>query len=122
MTERSTDDVDLDLTSDSFNQDVMMGEAKGLLKTLPLEMIRHRMEEQTLLSQSVADGGPGSTQEAFINLMDYCKIGVRALSKQIGVKRTHLQRMLNGEMDMPMEVTDAMIGVFSKIKPDLKFE
>jgi DNA-binding phage protein len=94
-------------------------EANTKLSQVSKQMVSDKMEEAKLMQASIADGGPSSINEALSNLISYCGLTVRSLSKKANISRTKLQRMVDGRLTISPEDNDKMEQVFRSIKPNL---
>jgi hypothetical protein len=92
---------------------------QAMLPELQSSMLSGKMKERQILAESVAAGGPSSVQEAILNMMDVCKIGVRQLAYLVNVKRNKLQKMIDGRINIPPEVISSLYDVFKSRRPDL---
>lgn len=111
---------DLNNLSDAAPVDEkMLKEVKNELKDLTKNIMVGKMEESKILQESIAEGGPGSPNEAIFNLMEYTNTGIRFLAQKTGQKRKILLRMLNGEIPLPPEVMSSIYDVFKQKNPEL---
>lgn len=94
-------------------------EVKTGLSQLGKDIILNKKAEATVLQESMADGGPGSVNEAIINLMHSCNVGIRFLAQKTGIKRKRLLMMIEGHIEMPPEVLGKITDVFRTRQPSL---
>lgn len=94
-------------------------EIEQTLEKLQKETLSGKLQEHQILAQSQLNGGPSSPQEAIINMMDYCGIGIRYLSKVTNVPRKKLLSMIEGRIDMPAEIVVKITEVFERKAPHL---
>lgn len=97
----------------------LVNEAQTKLSQLSQDMVSNKMAEAKLFQDSMADGGPSSTLEAVLCMMDYTKIGVRQLAAKTGMRRKHLQQILRGEVQLDASVLSKLEVVFRQLKPSL---
>lgn len=67
------------------------------------EVISSKVKEQSILAQSMMNGGPSSVQMAIKVKLDQHKIGMRELAVRTGIKRKRLVGMIEGTIAMPPE-------------------
>lgn len=89
------------------------------LEQLQKDTLAGKLKEHQILAQSQLNGGPASPQEAIINMMDYCGIGIRTLSKATNVPRKRLSSMIEGRIDIPAEIVVKITEVFERKAPHL---
>jgi hypothetical protein len=87
---------------------------------LAQELAAYQMQLQTVFSQSVKDGGPGSVIELIHMQMKEQKIGIRELASLTGTKRVKLQRMLDGTLDFSIDVLKKLLDVLMPEGADQK--
>ncbi len=95
------------------------GEVKESLNQLGPVMIGQRIQQDQLLMQSAAAGGPTSVAEAMNILLKRAGIGVRHLARDINVSRKPLQQMLNGEREMSADIISKIYDQIEKVKPGM---
>ena len=83
------------------------------------DIIQSRLARQAILEESARNGGPNNERDAILTLMDYCKVGIRAVAYHANIKRTKLKAMLNGTIDMDIEVVNVIHDLCKAKKPDL---
>ena len=89
------------------------------LEKLQQDTLTGKLKEHQILAQSQLNGGPSSPQEAIINMMDYCGVGIRTLSKVTNIPRKRLLSMIEGRIDIPAEVVVKIVEVFERKAPHL---
>lgn len=101
------------------NQGNLEKEINDILPELTRGSMALRFQEALILEESVKNGGPGSSQDAIINLMDYCKIGIRQMALKVNIPRRRLKDMLEGRRELTVEAVSAMHKVFKEKNPEL---
>lgn len=108
-----------DIPPDAPVDEDLVKDVEKTLNTLQTDMTAGKMQEMLMFQQSVAEGGPGSVADAVWNMMQTCKVGIRALARDTGIKRTKLVNMLEGRTAMPAEAISKIHDFFAKRRPDL---
>lgn len=103
----------------SSSADILPEDIQKELAPLSSVMMANKVQEQTILAQSIAEGGPASTHDALLFLLDQAKIGIRELSAKVGLKRTELKKMVEGEKEMPHDVFSGIYEAIRSKRPDL---
>jgi len=110
---------DIHIPENTPIDEAFVEEANQKLSQLSKDMVSNKMAEAKLLQESMADGGPGSMNEALSVLIKHCGLTVRSLAVRAGISRKKIQRMIDGEVGISLEDNDKMEQVFRSIKPDL---
>lgn len=106
-------------TSDINVEPSKIADFEHITSGMQMAMLGSRLLMESTINDSVAHGGPSSTNEALINLMQYCGISTRTMAQRINISRTKLKDMLDGKRDIPPIVLEKMDDIFKSIKPDL---
>lgn len=119
MSIKDSNQAPLPFTQEDTEEQSLVSDMRESFQQLGKEVITSKVQQQTVLAQSVQEGGPASIQEALLHLMTELKIGMRAMSIATGTKRKRLLNMLHGRETMPPEVFDKVYEVIRKRKPSL---
>lgn len=119
MSIKDSNQVPLPFTQEDTEEQSLVSDMRESFQQLGKEVIASKIQQQTVLAQSVQEGGPASIQEALLHLMAELKIGMRAMSIATGTKRKRLLNMLHGRETMPPEVFNKVYEVIHKRKPSL---
>ncbi len=119
MSKKDSSQASLPFSQEDAEEKSLVSDMKNSFRELGKEVLTSRIEQQTILAQSVQEGGPSSIQEALLHMMSELKIGVRAMSIATNTKRKRLLNMLHGRETMPPEVFDKVYEVIRKRKPSL---
>lgn len=119
MSKKDSNQTSLPFNQEDAEEQSLVSDMRESFQQLGKEVLTSRIQQQTILAQSVQEGGPSSIQEALLHMMCELKIGVRAMSIATNTKRKRLLNMLHGRETMPPEVFDKVYEVIRKRKPSL---
>lgn len=108
-----------DIPADAPVDAAFLKDAKKDLSGITKGLMTGKMEEAKLLSQSAAEGGPSSAGEAFVSLVANLGLGIRQIAKRAGVRRQAVKRMLEGDIAITPEVSDAIYQEAKRKDPGL---
>ena len=104
---------------DIENEEAELHEVKKAMESLPTEIRDLKIQEMKVFQESAAEFGPTTYGEAIAEQMRNSNIGVRNLAQLLGMKRGLLQKMLRGEVDVPVDVAGRCFDIFAQLRPEV---